>query len=106
MKMYQNDNWLSPYVHTYIEPLPIPLIKVELEEEHVSNIIKVKMWRNPTPDTSDTYNINMSTFEDGQPEEFLALLNNFRNAIYGTGTTSPSVQMNYLRMMLRGEDLR
>ena len=68
MKMYQNDNWLSLYVHTYIEPLPIPLIKVEREEEHVSNIIKVKMWRNPTPDTSDTYNINMSTFEDGQQE--------------------------------------
>ena len=64
------------------------------------------MQRNPAMDMSETYNINMSTFEDGQPEKFLALLNNFKIAIYGTGMTSPSGRINYLRTMLRGEALK
>ena len=55
---------------------------------------------------SETYNINMSTFKDVQPEEFLVLLKNFRIAIYGTGTTSPLGKINYLHTMLSGEALR
>ena len=64
------------------------------------------MWRNPTTATSGTYNINMSTLEYSQPEEFLALLNNFRITIDETGTMSPPGQINYLHTMLCGEDLR
>ena len=60
------------------------------------------MWRNPTSATSEKYIINISTFEDGQPEEFLALLNNFKIAVDETGTTSPSGIINYLRTILYG----
>ena len=41
--------------------------------------------------TSETYNINISTLEDVQPEEFLVLLNNFRIAIDGIGMMSTLV---------------
>ena len=48
----------------------------------------------------------MSTFEDGQPEEFLALLRNFKISIDVTGMTTDSGRVNYLHTMLRGTRLR
>ena len=48
----------------------------------------------------------MNTFNDGQQEEFLSLLRNFKIAINGTGTTTPSVRITYLRTMLSGQALR
>ena len=106
MKITQHANGLISDMHAHIEPLSFPLINVELEEELASHTIKVNMGRKPTSATSETYNINMSSFEYGQPEDFLALLNNFRIVIDGTGTTSLSGQMNYLSTMLHVEDLR
>ena len=47
----------------------------------------------------------MNTLYDGQPEEFLLLLKNFKIATNGTGTTNPSSQINLLRMMLRVQAL-
>ena len=78
---------------------------MELEYESTSNIIKVKMRINPTLSTSVTYNINMSMFGYEQPEEFLALLKNFRIKIDVTDTTSPLGQVNYLHKMLGGDNL-
>ena len=101
-KIDQNANWLSADAQTRIDPIPIQLINVEPKEELASNTIKVKMRRNPAMDTSETYNINMYKFEVYQPEEFLALLKNFRVAIDGTGTTSPPGQMIYLHNMVLG----
>ena len=48
----------------------------------------------------------MATFENYQPEEFLGLLNNSRIEINGTGTTSVSGTIKYIRTMLHGESLR
>ena len=48
----------------------------------------------------------MSTFDDSQSEEFLAQLRIFKIAIDGTGTTTASVWINYLRTMLRETTLR
>ena len=48
----------------------------------------------------------MDTFKDGQPEEFLYLLKNFKIAIDGTGTTTTSGWINYLRTMLHVKALR
>ena len=64
------------------------------------------MRRNPTSETSETYNTNMSTFKDGQPEYLLALLRNFNITIDGTGKKSLLGRNTYLRTMLLGEALR
>ena len=64
------------------------------------------MWIKTTSSTAETYNINISTFKDVQPEEFLALLKNFEIEIDGTGTTSLSGKINYLHTMLLGASLR
>ena len=89
-----------------IEPLPNPPIKLELKYEHAIYTLKVKMKRKSIPSASETYNMNISMFNDGQPDEFLALLNNFKIEIDGTGTTSPPGRINYLLTMLCGQALR
>ena len=48
----------------------------------------------------------MSTLNDGQSEEFLAILKNFRIAIDVTVITSPSVRINYLGTMSRWQALK
>ena len=106
MKIYQHPNWLSADLQACIKPLPFILIKVELEKEREISIIKVKMLIKPVTTTSERYNINMSTFEDRQPEEFLALLKNFMITIDGTGMMSASGLFNYLRKMLCVKSLR
>ena len=47
--------------------------------------------------------MNMSTFDNGQPEKFLAQIRNFKIAIDRTGTTTSTVQINYLRTIIHGK---
>ena len=79
---------------------------MEPEELYATHIIKIKIWKNPSQAASETYKINISTFDDGQPEELIALLRNFRIAIDGTNRTTASGHINYLRAMLCGTSLR
>ena len=74
----KNGPCLSTDVEVCIEPPPIPLVKLELEYERATHIIKFSMWRNSSSAAYETYNINMNTFNDGQPEDFLALPKNFK----------------------------
>ena len=48
----------------------------------------------------------MYTFDDGQSEEFLALLRNWKIATEGTGTTSASGQINYPCTLLHALSLK
>ena len=106
MKINQIYNCLSADLQSNIAPPMITIIKVELEEERLRNIIKVNKRRKLDSATYDTYKLKMVTFENYQPEEFLALLNNFRIEINGTGTTSVSGRIKYIRTMLHVESLR
>ena len=102
----KNVGWISADMQARIEPLPIPLIKLEVDDYCTTHIIKVKMRRNPSSAASEKYNVNMNTFNDGQPEEFLSLLINFNTTTDGTGSTTPSCHINYLHTILRGQALR
>ena len=64
------------------------------------------MQRNPPQATPETYDINISTFNDGQPKKFLVLLRKFKIVIDGTGTTMPTGRINYLRTIISGKSLR
>ena len=77
----KNVPWVTTYVQSRIYPPPTPLIKVELYELHTTHIINVKMRRNTSQAISETYNINMSTFNDGQPEKFLTLVKKFESKL-------------------------
>ena len=46
------------------------------------------------------------TFEHGQPEELLALMDNFKTSFDGIGTTPAEGKIDYLRNLLCGVELR
>ena len=96
---------INAEIQARIEPPPTPLIKLEVDDDCTTHIIKVNMRRNQLSAASVKYNVNMNTFNDGQPEELFSLLRNFKIAIDGPGTTTPSSQINYLPKMLHGQAL-
>ena len=64
----KNAGWLSADMQAHIEPPPIPIIKLEVNDYRTTHIIKVKMRRNPSAAVSKTYNVNMNMFDDFQLE--------------------------------------
>ena len=102
----KNGPWICAGVQARIEPPCIPLVKLEVEDECDTHCIKVNMRRNTSSEGPKTYNINMNTFDYGQPEDFLAILNNFKISIDGTGTTTPSGWIYYLSKIIFGQALR
>ena len=99
----KNVGWLSSDMQARIDTPTILLMKLGVDDVCTTHIIKVKIRINPSSAASETYKVNMDTFNDCQPEEFLSLLRNFKIVTDGTGTTSPSGQINYLCTMLRGQ---
>ena len=63
-----NVGWLSTDMQARIDPLPIPLIKVEVDYYFTTHIIKVKIHRNPSSAASKTFNVNINKFNDDQLE--------------------------------------
>ena len=63
------------------------------------------LW-DPIAATSKTYELKVSTFENGKPEEFLKMMKKFNTAIGGTEATTTAQKTNYIRTLLGGEALR
>ena len=84
----------------------IPLGKKEPNKVNKYAIIKIKMRQNQSDADSETYKIKIGTFENGQPEEFLQIMNNFKRAVDRKGTTTTAGKINYLRNILSGESLQ
>ena len=82
------------------------IFKKEIADVSECDIIKIKMRRDLSDTKSETYELKIATFENGQAEEFLALMKNFKTALDGKGTTSAAGKINYLRTILRGEALQ
>ena len=73
---------------------PISLVKKEPKNVNEYDIINIKMCRNLSDANSETYELKIVTFEHGQPEEFLALVKNFKKLVEGTGTTTAAGNIN------------
>ena len=58
------------------------------------------MCQNPASAASETYELNIATFDNGKPKQFLLPMKNFKTAIYRKVITSVSGRINYLRTML------
>ena len=84
--MKTSGSSLSADIQVRIEPPSTPLITEELEEQKASNVIRVKIPRNPSQTVSETYKVNVYTFDEVQPEEFLALLRYWKIATDRTGS--------------------
>ena len=93
-------------VQARIEPPTIPLNRTVTDNMKGCDIIRIKMRWDPESYMSETYELNIDTFENVKPEELLALMNNFNTMSEGTGTMSATRSINYLHHMLRGEAIR
>ena len=48
----------------------------------------------------------MALFENGKPEEFLLYVRNLQITLEASGALATSAKIQYLRMLLRGKELR
>ena len=85
-----------------IEPPTIPLIKKE-EDIQYNNLTKINLRRTPNSAASGTYEFKMGILKLGSPEAILELMINFDKAVVGTGTTSPAVNISFLKNLLGGK---
>ena len=76
--------------------------QVIIRGELASHIIKVKTRHNTASTASKTKIFKMSIFKNGQPEDLLGFLKNFKKAIDGTGTMAVVYGTNYLYTLLWG----
>ena len=60
---------------------------------------------NPVSAALEMFKLKMATFENGQPEDFLRFIDNFKTGIYGISTITIAGWINFLLKMLRGEAL-
>ena len=63
------------------------------------------MRQSPSNADPETYKLKITTFENGKPEESLAVMKNFTTAIDRTGTMFAGTKIYYIRTLLRGEAL-
>ena len=83
----------------------IMLIKKKTDDVSECDITNIKMRQYPSDADSETYKLKIVLFENRQPEEFLALMKNFKSAIDRTGNTSAAGKINYIRTLLCGESI-
>ena len=68
MNIHTKPAWLRVDVQAHIYPRPIPLIKSVTENVNKYDIIKIKMRQNPESADSDTYKLNIATFDNRKQE--------------------------------------
>ena len=90
-----NHRWLNADIQARIDPPPIPLIKATNGKTEETDSINIKIHQYPTSTTSDTYKLKVQTFENGKPEEFLHIIEDFKTGIDGTATTSATGKFNF-----------
>ena len=90
---------------SHVEPPPIPLVKEMSTSKSYGDYVKLKLLRDPMSSTSDLYELRMSSFEHGGPEEFIFFVRNFQMTLADTGTLETEAKVQYLRTFVCGEAL-
>ena len=89
----------------HVEPPQIPLIKVEYDGRSDKDLKKLKLWRDPKSSMSGLYELNMSLFDNGDPEEFLLFVRNFNMTIAASGAVEVNGKVQRLCKIVRREAL-
>ena len=95
----------SRMTQVYVEPMPIPLIKVIYDGKSENDFIKLKLHRYPTSSMSDLYAVRMSLFENSDPEEFLFFVRNFNMHLVEPRMLDMGDKIQYICTLVSGEAL-
>ena len=68
--------------------------------------IILKLRRYPMYSTSELYELRMSLFDHGKPEECILFFLNFKMTLAATGMLETNAKVQYLCTLVRGEELR
>ena len=90
------NNWNQGTVKVHVEPPPIPLIKSNNDKKSGKYGVKNKFCRYSTPEKSDLYELKISLFDMGGPEELLFFIRNFNMTIDASGTLVSGANIQYL----------
>ena len=100
--VFHKKSWNSGIMQVNVEPPPISLIKVKYDGKQI--FCKLKLHRDPTSSIPDLYELKISLFDNGDPQEFLFVHNfNLTQAVSGTLETGAKGQ--YLCTLVYGEAL-
>ena len=89
----------------HVEPPPIPLIESKIGEKLYKDCVEIKLHRDIMSETSDIYELNMSLFDDGKPEELLLFVRTFQMTLEAPRNLAASAKIQYLLTLVRGEVL-
>ena len=67
---------------------------------------KLKLRRDPASITSDLYEFRMSSFDHGEPLEFLLFVRNFQMTLTAMRTLETEAKVQYIHTLVHGELLR
>ena len=94
--------WVTDTNPAHVEPHSIPLIKETSTGKSDGDYLKLKLRRYFTSSTSALYELRMSLFDHGKPEEFLLLIQNFQMTLASTGTIETEEEVQHLRTLVHG----
>ena len=100
------NNWNQGAVQLHVEPPPIPLIKSKIDTQSDKYFVKIKLRRGPTSEKSGLYDLKMTFFDNGDLEEFLLFIWNFKMTLEVSETLSTGSNIQYLCTLVCGETLR
>ena len=101
----QKKNWNLGLTQVHVELPPVPLIKFKSDGKSDKYFVKLKLFMDPTSGTSDLYEFKMSLFDNGNTEEFLLFVRNFKMNRVVSGTLETGTKVQYLRTLVHGEAL-
>ena len=70
---------------SHVELLLIPLIKETYNGKSEKDLVKIKVFRDPTSSMSDLYEFEMSLFDRVNPEEFSVFILNLNMTLVAKG---------------------
>ena len=89
----------------HVEPPPILLIKSKNDTKSGKYCVKIKLRRDHTLEQSGLYYFKMDLFDNVKTEEFLLLVQNFKNTLKASVMLDASAKIQYLCMLISGEAL-
>ena len=101
----QKKNQNQGAVQVHLDPTLITWIKDNNDEKSDKYSAKIKLCRDPTPETLDLYDFKISLLGKGKLEEFLLFIQNFKMTLDASGMLVAGANIQYRRALVCGEAL-
>ena len=82
--VFHKKGWIADSNPARLETPPIPLVKEMSTGKSDGDYVKLKLRRDPTSSASDLYELRMSLFDHGDPEELFFFIRNFQMTLAAT----------------------